>query len=56
MHFTILRPQKKNKPSPVKMRLYDLPAQSAFSSALWSKTHLKKLGFGLGQDLTIIGV
>jgi hypothetical protein len=60
MHLAISRPQKKNH-SPVGRRPPHLPAQLALSSAYMVKNafyffYFKKNGFGLRQDLTIIGV
>jgi hypothetical protein len=54
--FSTLRPQKKEKHSPKRNRLPQLPAQSALSSAfMFENTFFEKLGFGLGSDLKIIG-
>jgi hypothetical protein len=53
MRFTISRPQKKKKHSPVRKQLPQLPAQSALSSAFVVKTNLEEPGFGLGPDLVV---
>jgi hypothetical protein len=49
-------PRKKEKHSPVGRRPLQLPAQLIFNVSLDAQRRIKKLGFGLGQDLTIIGV
>jgi hypothetical protein len=51
-----MRPQKRKKHSPLRKLLSQLPSQSALSSAFMVENALTKLGFGLSQDLTIIGV
>jgi hypothetical protein len=47
-HYTISRPQKKEKHSPVLKQLPQLPAELALPSAFMAKTHFKNLGFGSG--------
>jgi hypothetical protein len=54
--FAISRPQIKEKHSQVGKLTPQMPVQSALSSAFMVKNESKKFGFGLGQDLTIIGV
>jgi hypothetical protein len=56
-HFTISRPKKKIKNSPVGRQPPHLPAQSALSSGhhVFLKNIERKTRIGFGPDLTIIG-
>jgi hypothetical protein len=56
MHFTIASPLKKDKDWPMRRRPPQSPAQLVFTRASMCKNTLKKLGFGFGQNLTIIVV
>jgi hypothetical protein len=54
MHFTIQRPQKKEKHSP--MRGFHSCLRDCFlRQPRCAKTNLEKLGFGAGPGLTITG-
>jgi hypothetical protein len=56
LRFRGPRKEKKNH-RPVSRRPPHLPAQSAISSTFMVRTFFKKkIGFGVGPDLTIIGV
>jgi hypothetical protein len=55
MHFTLSRPQKTRKAQPGGGGLLTCLRYRRFHRPSWSKFILKKLGFGLGPDLTIIG-
>jgi hypothetical protein len=57
MHFTISRPQKIRKAQPCAEAASPAACAIGFNVSLDAqKRVLLKIGFGLGQDLTIIGV
>jgi hypothetical protein len=60
MHFTISRPQKRKKAQPDGEAASPAACTIGVNVTLDTQTRFffykKKLGFGLGQDLSIIGV